>query len=853
MRQYQYLVENSYMQKHILLIILLTLSRFSLQAQDKAEYRQKFTEGSYLILEENYTQALKSFLGAYAIDSSNANINYKVGFCYLKTVTEKAKALPYLEKAVRKTTEKYTDMEPREESAPIHAYYYYGQALHLNYRFDEAIANFEKFKSFLRAKQKDLVEDVDRQIQMSNNAKSLVAAPVNVIIKNMGDSINTSFPEYSPVMSADEKTLIFTSRRQGSTGGDKTIEDQYYEDIYVSYRKSDSSWTTPVSISPNINSVTHEATVGLTADAQTLLIYKDGNGGDIYYSTLDGNNWSFPTGMGSDINSANWETSACLTPDGNTLYYVSNRPGGMGGRDIWKCVKLPNGKWSLSVNLGAPINTKYDEESPFIHPSGNVLFFSSKGHQSIGGFDIFFSSRGENGWDAPLNIGYPINTTDDDVFYVTSPDGKRGYYSSSSRAEGYGEKDLYVISIPERKEQPLVLIKGFIVPMDGQQLPPNLEIIATNNETGIIAGTYKPLMRDGSFTIIIPPGSNYNLSYTNDGQEFFNEVMEVPADAAYQEINREVKLKPVNFGNAQPVTDTVPKSNNTNTNTNTNANNNNTSSGNNTAANNSNNTNSNSGNEVAFISVTGKLLDEKNVPYTNLSVNLLDAQGNIVRTTTTDELGWFIFTELPQGEEYVVALSEDDTHFIGKKSSAEFKDHKGKTLKTKKIDGKYQHSKTSISFKNQKQTEPSTNNNTAGNNTSAGNNTAPADNGDKLNYSLNFGYNVTQIDVASSGFTEFIDKLYAAYQKNGSINVTLKASASTVPTRAFSSNKELAQARAEKAKEQILTALKAKGADESKIVFMKIQASVNGPAYNQDYQINRKMYEKYQYIKISAN
>jgi tetratricopeptide (TPR) repeat protein len=509
------------MQRSLTVVLISFLLPFSALSQIKSEYSQKFTEGNLLILEENYVQALKNFLWAYNIDSVNANINYKIGFCYLKTITEKTKALPYLEKAVTNTTKRYNDIDAIEKAAPVTAFMYYGQALHLNYKFDEAIANYEKFKSLLYTNQDEMLKEVNRYIEISNNAKLLVAAPIRVDITNLGDSINSPFPEYSPALSADEKTLIFTSRRPGSTGGDRTIEDEFYEDIYISYRKPDSTWTTPVSISPNINTVSHEASVSLTADAQTLLIYKDVNGGDIYFSTLSvSDEWSAPEPIGSNVNTSNWETSACLTPDGNTLYFVSNRPGGLGGRDIWKCVKLPNGKWSLAVNLGAPINTPYDEESPFIHPSGTLLFFSSKGHNTIGGFDIFFSSLTENTWEKPLNIGYPINTPDDDVFYVTSPDGKRGYYSSSSRPQGYGEKDIYRISIPERKEEPLVLIRGHIIGKTGEKFPENVNILVTNNTTGTVVGTYRPLPKDGSFTLIIPPGSNYTLSYLNDDKEY---------------------------------------------------------------------------------------------------------------------------------------------------------------------------------------------------------------------------------------------------------------------------------------------------------------------------------------------
>lgn len=795
------------MQRYLALIFFSIILNTSIHAQDKADYRQKFTEGNYLILEGNYTQALKNFLEAYKIDSSNSNINYKVGFCYLKTVTEKSKALPYLEKAVQNTTQKYTDLEPREKAAPINAYYYYGVALHQNYKFDEAIANYEKFKSFL-GKQQDLIKDVNRMIEVSNNAKALVSAPINVILKNLGDSINTPFPDFSPVLSADEKTLIFTSRRPGSTGGDKTIEDEFYEDIYISYRKPDSTWTSPVSISPEINSNTHEATVGLTADAQTLLIYKDSNGGDIYFSTLDGTTWTRPQAMGSDINTSSWETSACLTPDGSTLYFVSDRKeGSLGGRDIWKCVKLPNGKWSLAQNVGAPINTEYDEESPFIHPSGNVLFFSSKGHQSIGGFDIFFSTRGDNGWEEPLNIGYPINTTDDDVFYVTSPDGKRGYYSSSSRPEGYGEKDIYQISIPERKEQPLVLIKGLIIPVDGQQLPPNLEIIATNNETGIISGTYRPLQRDGSFTIIIPPGSNYTLSYTNDGQEFFSEVMEVPADAAYQEINREIRLSPVNFGTMGVPKDTASATS-----------------------------------KAAYVSVSGIMLDEKNVPYANLKVNLLNSKGEVIKSTTTNDLGWFIFTDLPADGDYLVSLDEGDTRIIGRKSSVEFKDSKGNVLKGKYVNGRFQYDKTSVRFKTNKPV----------NNTNTNVNHEQLATVNKLDYQMFFKYNVTQIDVNDSPYTQFIDNLVELYKKNGTINLSMISSASQVPTRAFKNNKELSIARAEKAKDQLIKALTDKGVDPSKIIFVKVKSLVDGPQYNIDYMVNKAKYEQFQYVKISA-
>lgn len=796
------------MQKYLPLLLSFIILSFSSKAQDQSDYRQKFSEGNYLILESNFQMALKTFLEAYKIDSTSANINYKIGFCYLNSSTEKGKALHYLEKAVLNTKTNYVDMEPREKAAPVNAFYYYGQALHFNYNFDEAIANYEKFKSFLRPKQKDLLKDIDRQIEICNNAKLLVAAPISVIITNLGDSINSSFPDYSPVISGNEKTMIFTSRRPGSTGGDRTDDNQFYEDIYISHKKEDSTWSAPESVSSNINSSTNEATIGLTTDEQTLLIYKDANGGDIYFSTLEGKDWSVPQQMGSDINTTNWETSACLTPDGKTLYFVSNRKeGSLGGRDIWKCVKLPNGQWGKAQNLGAPINTEYDEESPFINPSGNVLFFSSKGHKTIGGFDIFFSTKGEKGWDEPINIGYPINTTDDDVFFVTSPDGKRGYYSSSSRPEGYGEKDIYEVSIPKQKEQPLVLIKGQIIPLLGQSVPEDIEIVATDNESGIVTGVYKPLLRDGSFTIIIPPNSHYTLSYQKGGEEFFTEVMDVPADAIYQEIEKSIHLKPVDFG----VSTEVPKDS-----------------------------------TVMTYSVEGKLFSEKNAALTNLKVNLINSKGDIIQTTTTDKLGWFIFSKLPQNDDYLIALDESDTHLIGKKSVAEIKDDKGNIIKTKRIANTYELASlnTKVSFKPK-------------NNTSVQKDTTISSHEqlakvDKLNFNMNFKYNVKEINIADAPFIEFINNLSELYTKNGNINITIISSASQVPTRAYKTNKELSIVRAKTAQEQLLTALKEKDIDVSKVNFVKVNSRVGGPNYNTDYYINKDLYEKFQFIKIGA-
>jgi tetratricopeptide (TPR) repeat protein len=324
---------------------------------NKSLYRAKFTEGNYLILEQNYVLALKNFKEAYLIDSSSANINYKLGLCYLQSPSEKYKAVYHLEKAVQNVTHNYSDEDVTERKAPELAFSALGEAYRLNYNFIASYVYFKKFKDLVGSHNPSLTAEIDRQLLTNTNAQEFTKDTAKVRIVNLGDSINSPFPDYSPVISADESTLIFTSRRPGSTGGEKTDDDQFMEDIYVSHNKSDGTWSSAKSIGATINTYGNEANIGISPDGQTLFVYKDVNGGDIYYSTLDGETWTGLTPFGSNINSPAWETHASISVDGTMFYFVSDRKeGSYGGRDIWRCLKLPNGEWSLPTNLGPTIN-----------------------------------------------------------------------------------------------------------------------------------------------------------------------------------------------------------------------------------------------------------------------------------------------------------------------------------------------------------------------------------------------------------------------------------------------------------------------------------------------------------------
>lgn len=785
------------MKKYYLFIITLFFGLNVIKAQlPTGKYSDYFREGNFLIGEENYDLALKNFLQAYKLDSSSANINFNVGFCYLNSSFEKGKAEYYFSRAISDVAKNYRFDDASEKSAPPLVHFYYGKALHINYKFDEALVQYDIFEKNY-AKDKETKEDVAYYKAQTVYAKELVASPINVKIENLGDSINSSYPDYSPVLSADEATLIYTTRRNTSTGGEKTPDGQFYEDIVVSYKDENGKWSSPKTISQFINTNGHEGSINLTPDGQTLIAYRDdGGNGNVYFSNWDGKEWSSLQSFGSDINSKYWEPHACLTSDNNTLYFVSDRPGGYGGRDIYRCVKLPNGAWSKALNVGPTINTKYDEDGPFMHPDGITLIFASKGHKSMGGFDLFASIMDEDKkFSEPENMRYPINTPDDDVFFVTSPDGKRGYFSSAKDG-GYGEKDIYKMFIPDAKEKPLALFKGSILPADGEKLPDDLEIIVTNKETGEIVGRYKP-KENGTFATILAPNKNYNFSYQSKGEEFYNEDIYVSSDIAYQEIKKEINLEPVALlGTVKAKTKGV----------------------------------------VLNTVVLNNKKDQ--TPVANAKITLTEKGGSDVKFDV-DANGKKDGTALAFDKLYTVVAEVD-----GKKSKVSSFNTVG--LKgSKSITQVLYIDDAPVAVKDNGKNNNNNNNNNNANQTDYNPNVAC---GSPVKFKQNFGYNKNEIEEAKD-WEILIDGIVSK-TKECTPTVKIMSSASQVPTRTFSDNKELAQSRANKMEEKIKAAVTAKGGDASKINFSKVSA-VRGPVYASDYS-DIKKYGPFQYVKVIA-
>ena len=417
---------------------------------------------------------------------------------------------------------------------------------------DKAITEYNRLLEQINKKHR-LHSLANRQIEMCENAKYQVANEQNYVISNVGPVINKATNDYSPVLTIDESAMFFTSRRMRTDSTNQFIVSddtgEHREDIYVAYKDVQGNWMDPELL--NINTDNHAASISTSPDGQELYIYYDEEGdGQLWKSVLVGETWQEPEMLGSDINSDAWETHVTVSADGNTLYYTSNRDGGQGGRDIYRCVKLPNGDWSKSLNIGEKINTEWEEDSPFLSPDGKTLYFSSQGHNSMGGFDIFYSTLGEDGeWSTPENIGYPVNTVDDDIFFVPTANGKRAYYASR-KEDGFGLKDIYVIDMPDSPvESDLSVLKGYIYPAEGEELPEDTYVLVTNQETGEVS-EYKPRARDGAYVAILPPCISYKIEYFVSKEIVHQDFINVPCESAYNEIDKEIYLLPVNLGGA---------------------------------------------------------------------------------------------------------------------------------------------------------------------------------------------------------------------------------------------------------------------------------------------------------------
>src|SRR5688572_9124248 len=439
---------NSIRKGLIFLALLLPFLATSVYSQeDPKEIARQYMEQAELIMAETKAMddARELMVTAADQDTTFIKANYEAGRMHLLTVG-KDRAVKYFMRVYRQDPAYRFDIE-----------YLIGRSYQYGEEFDKALDFYNRYKQKLAGKSnyqgKDKVDlpTVDRAIFECQNGKEFIAAPGDFSIVNIGREINSEFEDYAPVLNENEDEIVFTTRRREDNLNQNVYEDNKpYEDIFTA-KKTGEAWAFAKNIGPVVNTPYHESSVALSANGNTLFIFNDEGGGDIFYSERQ------PTGefgpkvhLPGIINSSFEEKSISISKDEKTLYFSSNRPGGFGGLDIYRATKDSKGEWTNVKNLGPKINTDMDDDGLFIDYDDVTLYFSSKGRKGMGGYDVFKATFNPqtNEWNEPVNLGYPINTPDDDIYFVASKDGKRAYYSSV-REDGMGYTDIYMITIPE--------------------------------------------------------------------------------------------------------------------------------------------------------------------------------------------------------------------------------------------------------------------------------------------------------------------------------------------------------------------------------------------------------------------
>ncbi|WP_372751200.1 hypothetical protein [Labilibaculum sp.] len=521
----------------IFLGITSSHSLFAAPKQQKIKSKKQYQTAEEFLDNRNYTQAAIIYKELLSESSRNADLNYKLGVCYLNIASEKDKSIDFLEKAIQYAKSK--------NNISMDVYFNLAKAYHANYQFKEALKVYKDLLQIILPQNTEFRNEIQRNIEMCKNGIELVKNPVNISIINLGNKINTEFSEHSPGVTADETTMVFTSRRKG-TGSKIDTDGQYFEDIYITHLKN-GIWSDPRGIS-ELNTPDHDASISISADGQELYIYKaepgnnkTGENGDIFVSRLKGTKWEQPEKLAPVINSQSKESHISISADGRTIYFSSNRPGGFGGMDVYTVTKLPNGKWGRARNLGPAINTEYDEDSPFIHPDGKTLYFSSAGHETMGGLDIFKSVNSKGRWTPPENIGYPINSTDDDIYYTPTPDGKRAYFASY-RKGSHGKTDIFLIKMPNETNVGLFVLKGKIINSSGDVV---VNSKLTVSRDGQVIGIYKPNAATGKFLFIVDAGKKYDIEIVAEGYRTLRTVLNIPPEFANKENHSIITLLPL--------------------------------------------------------------------------------------------------------------------------------------------------------------------------------------------------------------------------------------------------------------------------------------------------------------------
>ena len=505
------------MMKRLVLLswLLATLINSDLISQSKVKIKNNFYDAESWILFEDYKEALPLYQQLLKIYPTNSNFKYRIGQCYINTPGEKEKAMSYLEDAVKNINPEYKQGKFRETGAPYDALYYLANAYRINNQLEKALQTYELFRKNLNTEVYDTTI-VKLQMQSCLNAMELMSMPLYVKEKNLGNIINKSNSEFNPVVSDNEDMLVFSR------------SEAFYDAILYSTR-TNGQWSVPLNMNELLKVDKDLFPTSLSKDGKDLYLYSSADyDGIIYTSRFENGNWSPLVKLNENINTKYWESHATISHDNKKLYFTSNRKGTLGGLDIYVSKRDSTGDWGPAVNLGPVINTPYNEESPFLSQDDKTLFFSSRGHFNMGGYDIFYSTLLANGeWSVHLNVGYPLNSTDDDVFFKPLNEGYEGYFAKDS-TDGFGKQDIYRIEIFSNDHPRKFFVRGMVKVADLiSNINDSVKISTMNiknpNQTLIVYSNPKT----GEYEFQLPQG-NYQITYEGEGGKKIVRDLDLP-------------------------------------------------------------------------------------------------------------------------------------------------------------------------------------------------------------------------------------------------------------------------------------------------------------------------------------
>lgn len=466
--------------------------------------RNVFLDAESWFLFEEYAEALPLYESLLESDPGNDMLNYKIGICLLNDPYQKDKAIQYLLQASNNINPNYKQNSLKEKAAPPDALYYLGSAYLVNELLDRAVESYEEFLEVMDHTVYD-EELVLAQIRSCQNAQRLKTMLVDIDLILIDSLINTRYSDIRPVISGDGTKMAFVT------------ELPFYDGAFYTEKTGD-GWSYPQMVTQMMGFDADVYPVALSYDGTEMILYFDDDYiGNLYYSRMENGLWGPATKLGENISTKYWESHACFSKDGQTLYFTSNRKGTHGGLDIYLSEKQADGKWGTPVNLGTTINTRYNEESPYISEDGQTLYFSSYGHYNMGGYDIFYSKKNADGtWAEPVNMGYPINTTDDDLYFQPFDKGNAAYYAIYS-PRGIGRHDIYYMNIYSVNNPRFYMVSGTLHTEDRgeEDSPVAIYVIDTENGDTLV---YTSPGEEGEFAFQLKQGI-YELHFTGTGYE----------------------------------------------------------------------------------------------------------------------------------------------------------------------------------------------------------------------------------------------------------------------------------------------------------------------------------------------